>query len=1226
MTNSRKPIILPSPRILTCGKLSLLALLALLFVSSFAQAETYTDDTIPTVDITTDAIFDITESAVYSGVISGSGTVSKIGVGALTLTGANTFTGKTTVSAGTLKLSGSGKLASTQIDVASGTTLLYDNTVPHNESALTFNVNGGTLEFYNTNYTKTHSIDNSICSGVSGQGVTINGFGATLLIDGGGTVSAIAGTGDSGVTFNLDRNSVIHVKSGMFINGSWQSQVWSDCQAELKIGSTGEVDLWDGSQMKVGGLTGVAGAKISNYKNFTSCKGIEIGHGVTADQSYTYNGSIVLNGKVVDYVGAGTQTFNGDLTNVIMTAKSGTVVLGVENSSMNVGSGTVVKTNGGAIKVDGNIVVNSGQLHASGTWTEGKGTITVNSGAQLRVGGTIGLANGITLAGGLLFNDGDYNGKYATVSSPINITANSKIQCGWTTTTNNITDYGTLTLTGKLSGSGTFEVMNDSGWVIVGTTCNDNFTGIVQTNWKSSNNTITKGQLRLAAEQPFGANAGKAKIYGTLDMNGYSQIFKGLQSDTTKVGNTTYYKGEILNTDTNNKSTLTLDITNLTNENTYYGTIANNIDLVISGANGTQKFYTAPAAASTTVNSGTLELLNNGTLNNLSGTAGTVKFGSKNLTLSNSADSTFSGSLSGSGTVVIANNTDEAVITMATTCTGDSFTGNVQVNYSSATNHGYLKLGSAQPFGDNAGTARIFGELDMNGYSQKFKGLVSDTTSGNKKGNIFNGNSNPLSTLTLDTTSQNNTTYTYHGVITGNIALVLTGTGTQEFLQVPAAASTTVQSGTMLLSAGGTLNNLSGSGTGTVNYGSNTLTLYNSSNTTFSGSLVGSGNLIFKENDKGAWIVMDTNGDSFSGNVSLLYDNYTQGAPQGRVKLGRNNAFGLNAGRADIHGSLDMNGYSQTFKGIYSDADKGPIFNNTGTLSTLTIDTTNNLTFKSSIQGKIALVITGTGTQTLDKAPEYTGSTTIESGTLVLSNGGELFNLSGGSLDDDGNVVATLESANDLTLTNSKLSKFIGSIFATGKQIEKQGDGTLQIYTGAAGKVDAESLVVSSGNLDFKGYMTGGITVNANSVFSPGNSIGEARFGGDYELKEGATLLIEIGTDEDDNIVADKLIVNGTAKFESGSIINITLDDSNSLKGGDTFSGVIITASNAESIFDSVQKAITSYYFTDIEVTRDGNNILLSAKLNPNAVPEPSTWALLILGAAGLLYWRKRKN
>ena len=26
-----------------------------------------------------------------------------------------------------------------------------------------------------------------------------------------------------------------------------------------------------------------------------------------------------------------------------------------------------------------------------------------------------------------------------------------------------------------------------------------------------------------------------------------------------------------------------------------------------------------------------------------------------------------------------------------------------------------------------------------------------------------------------------------------------------------------------------------------------------------------------------------------------------------------------------------------------------------------------------------------------------------------------------------------------------------------------------------------------------------------------------------------------------------------------------------------------------------------------------------------DGVPEPSTWALMLLGAAGLLYWRKRK-
>ena len=36
------------------------------------------------------------------------------------------------------------------------------------------------------------------------------------------------------------------------------------------------------------------------------------------------------------------------------------------------------------------------------------------------------------------------------------------------------------------------------------------------------------------------------------------------------------------------------------------------------------------------------------------------------------------------------------------------------------------------------------------------------------------------------------------------------------------------------------------------------------------------------------------------------------------------------------------------------------------------------------------------------------------------------------------------------------------------------------------------------------------------------------------------------------------------------------------------------------------------------------NQISLSGRLDPNAVPEPSTWALLILGVAGLAYLRKR--
>ncbi|MBR6435952.1 MAG: PEP-CTERM sorting domain-containing protein, partial [Thermoguttaceae bacterium] len=41
-----------------------------------------------------------------------------------------------------------------------------------------------------------------------------------------------------------------------------------------------------------------------------------------------------------------------------------------------------------------------------------------------------------------------------------------------------------------------------------------------------------------------------------------------------------------------------------------------------------------------------------------------------------------------------------------------------------------------------------------------------------------------------------------------------------------------------------------------------------------------------------------------------------------------------------------------------------------------------------------------------------------------------------------------------------------------------------------------------------------------------------------------------------------------------------------------------------------------------------GNGYILAYAQNvdPNKIPEPSTWALLILGAAGLLFWRKKSK
>ena len=85
-----------------------------------------------------------------------------------------------------------------------------------------------------------------------------------------------------------------------------------------------------------------------------------------------------------------------------------------------------------------------------------------------------------------------------------------------------------------------------------------------------------------------------------------------------------------------------------------------------------------------------------------------------------------------------------------------------------------------------------------------------------------------------------------------------------------------------------------------------------------------------------------------------------------------------------------------------------------------------------------------------------------------------------------------------MTLSNNKDSKFVGSI--TAGTIEKIDNKVLQIYADAQNKVSAGSLIVSSGELDFKGYFEGSIEVINGTIFSPGNSVGEANLTGNISF------------------------------------------------------------------------------------------------------------------------------
>ncbi len=281
----------------------------------------------------------------------------------------------------------------------------------------------------------------------------------------------------------------------------------------------------------------------------------------------------------------------------------------------------------------------------------------------------------------------------------------------------------------------------------------------------------------------------------------------------------------------------------------------------------------------------------------------------------------------------------------------------------------------------------------------------------------------------------------------------------------------------------------------------------------------------------------------------------------------------------------------------------------------------------------------GEGTLTMSQAPAYTGSTTVEQGTMALAAGGTLNNLSGGKLNDDDTVAvaATLDSSGQaLTLNNSETSKFVGSIKAN--TIEKTGEGTLKIRAESPSSVTADRFTVSAGELDFRGTLNGDLFVANGATLSPGNSVGDMTVYGNVTMDVGATGLFEFSAYNAADPEFDTLTIanDGAFVIDENSIIKLYFENGDAnlwaaegaeykLVSDDGFASGTIDLSDLLSNFNEL---------FGLQGRTDGLYLIgLGAGPIPpgpgpepgSGVPEPSTWALLILGAMGLLYMRKRK-
>ncbi|SUC82771.1 Extracellular serine protease precursor [Pannonibacter phragmitetus] len=615
--------------------------------------------------------------------------------------------------------------------------------------------------------------------------------------------------------------------------------------------------------------------------------------------------------------------------------------------------------------------------------------------------------------------------------------------------------------------------------------------------------------------------------------------------------------------------------------------------LTFSGEN----FYTGTTtvSAGTLVISGGIALYDNGqvivnggatlqvnsaeNIGSLAGSGSVVLNGS--LAANNDDSTTFSGNLSGAGTLL---KRGTGTLTLSGTNTNN---GGIAVEA------GHVILSGGNTVADTAG-------LTLNGGTVE---LQSSETVGSLSGSSnLSLNANTLTVAGADTTS-------YSGVISGSGALVKSGTGTLTLSGSNAyTGTTTISGGTLSIASdsnlgGGalTLNGgtLAVTGTTTID---NAVTLGASSGTiniatgnavTLSGVISGSGNLT--KTGAGTLVLSGTN--SYSGFTTLT---------AGTLSIGS----GSNLGSSELRlegGMLAVTaGMSQTL---------GNNIVLTGASSA--IDTgSSNVTLSGVISGSGDLTKTGTGYLRLIGSNTFTGTLSIANGAVFVSSGDQLGNgtlaLSGGSLTLLGDVTSSgdlVVSADGSTIdTGFSTAVFSGGIFGSGSWT-KAGIGTLRLTgtNNSSGTVAISNGTLSIASGDNLG--TGALVLNGGALAVTGSTTI------DNAVTLGASSgIVDAGSG---NAVTLSGIISGTgnlSKTGSGTLL---------LSGTSTYTGTTTVSAGTLQVEGSLGNTAVS---VESGATLGGSGtlggtvtVLDGGSLNPGSSPGTLTVSSLVLQNSSLL-------
>ncbi|MFK2879179.1 autotransporter-associated beta strand repeat-containing protein [Rhodanobacter hydrolyticus] len=342
---------------------------------------------------------------------------------------------------------------------------------------------------------------------------------------------------------------------------------------------------------------------------------------------------------------------------------------------------------------------------------------------------------------------------------------------------------------------------------------------------------------------------------------------------------------------------------------------------------------------------------------------------------------------------------------------------------------------------------------------------------------------------------------------------------------------------------------------------------------------------------------------SVTDNAALVFDNTATSTYAGVIS-GSGTLTQQGAGTLTLTGANTYTGGTTISSGtlqVGNGGSTGSITGNVADNGTLTFKLSGDTAFAGAITGSGALVQNGSGTLTLTGANDYTGGTTINTGTLVASSA----SLPGKVTD---NAALVFDQASDGTLagaiagSGSLAKSGAGILILDGDSSAFAGTTTVQAGTLEVGDASTPSAALGSNvtvnsGATLRGHGSiGGNVVNNGTVW-PGGSIGTLTIAGNYTQASNATLDIEVGA-----TAASELKVGGTATLAGTLALTV---DAGTYTQGQQFT--LLSAGSVNGTFGTTTIAgASNFAFLTPTVSYAGNNVALTLTMARNNVSFPS--------------------